>query len=264
VRSRRTALTLNSATVLDLLRPTWTAPADVGAVMSTRVGGVSGGVYAGLNLSRSVGDAASAVAQNRARFVAAIDGAQPVWLHLVHGAAVLHITAANAQQPPPPADAAWTRDRQIACIVTAADCLPVLFTLRDGSAVAAAHAGWRGLAAGVLTATVRALCEGAAAAPADVLAWLGPSIGPSQFEVGADVLQAFGSDRHFSSRPRADGAPRWLANLPQLAREQLTAAGLRDVNIHIDGACTVADASRFFSFRRDLVTGRMAAAVWRR
>jgi polyphenol oxidase len=261
----RTALTPNSGAGLQVIRPAvilpdWPAPASVGALMSTRMGGVSTGPYASLNLGRSVGDDPAAVAQNRQRFVDAV-GVPTVWLHLVHGAGVLRITSANAAVPPPPADAAWTSERGIACVVQAADCLPVLFALRDGSAVAAAHAGWRGLAAGVLQATVQALCEGTGAAPADVMAWLGPCIGPRQFEVGADVLQALGSDEHCTSRPRPDGSPRWLADLPALARGRLSAAGLRQINAA--QACTFEDASRFFSFRRDGVTGRMAAAVWR-
>jgi polyphenol oxidase len=231
--------------------------------MSTRGGGVSSGPYASLNLGKSVGDDPAAVAQNRQRFVTEID-AQPLWLHLVHGATVLRISAENRHTAPPPADAAWTTERGVALLVQAADCLPVLFCLRDGRAVAAAHAGWRGLAAGVLQATVRALCAGTGAAPADVLAWLGPCIGPRQFEVGADVLAAFGDagrDLHFSPRPRADGSARWLADLPALALRQLRDAAVQ--HISVDGACTFEDASRFFSFRRDGVTGRMAAAVWR-
>jgi polyphenol oxidase len=262
-RNPSTAQTPNSSAMLDVLRPLWPAPAGVGAVMSTRHGGVSTGPYASLNLGRSVGDDPAAVAQNRERFVAAV-GVPTVWLHLVHGARVLRITAANAQAAPPPADAAWTNERGIACVVQAADCLPVLFAVRDGSAVAAAHAGWRGLAGGVLQATVQALCDGTGAAPADVLAWLGPCIGPRQFEVGEDVLQAFGegSAAHFVSRTRADGSARWLADLPALARAHLAAAGVQDIS----GApvCTFEGASRFFSFRRDGVTGRMAAAIWRR
>jgi YfiH family protein len=152
--------------------------------------------------------------------------------------------------------------------VQVADCLPVLFALRDGSAVGAAHAGWRGLACGVLQATIDAICEGASAAPADLLAWLGPCIGPRQFEVGADVLSAFGQHpeaiegRCFVARPRPDGEMRWLADLQQLASDKLQAAGVREI-YRADG-CTVEDESAFFSFRRDGVTGRMAAAVWRR
>lgn len=252
---------------LPLLRPAWLAPANVGAAMSQRAGGVSTGPYASLNLGVAVADEPAAVAENRARFGAAL-GAQPVWLRQVHGVKVLRLHAGGDSAHGEPADAAWTTDPGVACTVQVADCLPVLFTLRDGSAVAAAHAGWRGLAAGVLEATVQALCEGRGVAPSEVLAWLGPCIGPRQFEVGADVLQAFGEDpaapdsHRFVYRPRSDGAPRWLANLPLLAAERLAAVGLQ--RITSAGACTVEEASSFFSFRRDGVTGRMAAAVWRR
>ncbi len=259
-----------SALPLPLLRPDWPAPAGVGAAMSTRAGGVSSGAYASLNLGVAVGDDAAAVAANRARFSAAL-GAQPVWLRQVHGVKVLRLHAGGDTTPAEPADAAWTTDLGVACTVQAADCLPVLLALRDGSAVAAAHAGWRGLSAGVLEAAVAALCTSAGAgrrvAPAEVLAWLGPCIGPREFEVGAEVLQAFGEDpaapdaRRFVFRARPDGAARWLANLPRLAHERLAAAGVRQVSDA--AACTVEQASAFFSFRRDGVTGRMAAAVWR-
>jgi polyphenol oxidase len=243
-------------------------------LMGTREGGVSAAPWHSLNLGRVVGDDAAAVEENRRRFLAQVY-ARPVWLHLVHGAKVLRLTdadveadaEANADRPAGPADAAWTSERQIACIVTAADCMPVLFALRDGSAVGAAHAGWRGLAAGVLQSTVRAMCDGTGASPADLLAWMGPCIGPKHFEVGPDVVSAFqsqglaGDAAHFVSRPRADGSRAWLADLPALAQARLHAAGVRDISGA--NACTFEDASRFFSFRRDGVTGRMAAAVWR-
>lgn len=229
-------------------------------------GGASGAPWASLNLGGGVGDEPAAVSENRARFASAL-GARPVWLRQVHGVHVLYLNARDKGGELPPADAAWTTEPGLACTVLVADCLPVLFAARDGRAVAAAHAGWRGLAAGVLEATVEALCRGADLEPSELLAWLGPAIGPREFEVGADVLQAFGEHpaapdpQRFKPRPRPDGAPRWLANLPQLARERLRSAGVRDVSA--DGRCTVEDASAFFSFRRDGVTGRMAAAVWR-
>jgi YfiH family protein len=213
-----------------------------------------------------VGDDAAAVAENRARFTAAL-GAQPVWLQQVHGARVVHLRADAADSSLPAADAAWTRDPGLACAVLVADCLPVLMALRDGRAVAAAHAGWRGLAAGVLEATVQALCAGAGASAGDIVAWLGPCIGPRRFEVGADVLQACGALASpataacFDYRPRPDGSPRWLADLPRLARQRLQGAGVELVSEA--GACTVEDASSFFSFRRDGVTGRHAAAIRR-
>lgn len=234
--------------------------------MSQRAGGVSGGPFESLNLSLSVGDEPSAVAENRARFEAAVP-ARVTWPWLEHGAAVVRLGPDEPRHAPRPADGVWTSERGVACTVTAADCMPVLFTLRDGRAVGAAHAGWRGLALGVLEATVQAMCADVEAAPGDVLAWLGPCIGPRQFEVGADVLAAFGQraespdPQRFVRRDAPDGSPRWLANLPQLARDRLQAAGVGQV---ADGAlCTVENPSRFFSFRRDRVTGRMAAAIWR-
>ncbi|KPF48279.1 hypothetical protein IP87_05850 [beta proteobacterium AAP121] len=257
---------LIAAEAAPLLRPAWHVPPGVQAGVSTRAGGVSNGPYTALNLGVAVGDAPAAVAENRARFAAAL-GARPVWLRQVHGCTVLQLQADTDSHPDTPADAAWTRERGIACTVQVADCLPVLFALRDSSAVAAAHAGWRGLAGGVLEATLQALCAGMGAAPGDVQAWLGPCIGPRQFEVGAEVLQAFGDDParpepgRFVYRARPDGAARWLANLPALAAARLQAAGVGTVTPA--ERCTVEDASAFFSFRRDGITGRMAAAIWR-
>jgi polyphenol oxidase len=235
--------------------------------MSLRSGGVSHGPFDSLNLSLDVGDDADAVRFNRSRFAAAL-GAQPVWMHQVHGVAVVRLQAGADTAPLHKADAAWTTERGLACTVGAADCMPVLLTLKDGSAVAAAHAGWRGLAAGVLQATVRALCTGTGARAQDCLAWLGPCIGPLHFEVQADVLAAFGTSPldadplHFAPAPARAGSPRWWANLPALARLQLQDIGVQ--HITDSGRCTFNDRSDFFSFRRDGVTGRHAAAIWRR
>ena len=241
------------------ITPDWPVDARVQALMSTRLGGASRAPFDTLNLGRSAGDAVAAVDENRRRFAASLGGARPVWLSQVHGTRVLRLSAPGADEVLS-ADAAITTEAGLACTVMVADCLPVLFAAPDGRGVGAAHAGWRGLAAGVLEATMAALCGAAACAPYELQAWLGPCIGPRQFEVGADVLEAFGGGPHFVPRPRDDGSMRWLANLPALARERLHAAGL----MHINGGewCTVEDASRFFSFRRDGVTGRMAAAVW--
>ncbi len=248
------------------LRPAdW--PATLGAHCSTRAGGVSGGPYESLNLGLAVGDAAAAVAENRRRFTARLEGARPLWLQQVHGARVLNADADALAGEPPSADAAWTDEIGVACVVQVADCLPVLLARPDGRAVAAAHAGWRGLAGGVLDATVQALCEGSGADPADLLAWLGPCIGADAFEVGAEVQQAFAEDAArdpalLRAAPRPDGAPRWRADLAGLARVRLQRLGLR----RLQGGrwCTVSDRSRFFSYRRDGVCGRFAAAVWRR
>ena len=262
----------------DAIRPDWPAPAGISALMSTRAGGVSAAPFDSLNLRPpALGgegmDAAAAVLENQRRFAQAL-GAQPVWLQQVHGAEVLRLTAEHLRlgAPLPQADASICTEAGIACTVLVADCLPVLLCSLDGRAVGAAHAGWRGLAGGVLDHTVAALCEAAGCAPGELLAWLGPCIGPDAFEVGADVLQAFGADpqqpsaadaRLFRFSPRADGSPRWRADLAGLARQRLAALGLRlqAGAVHGGQGCTAAEASRFFSFRRQARTGRMAAAI---
>lgn len=243
----------------DWLRPAWDAP-GVGALMTTRAGGVSEGPFASMNVRGGLGDDPAAVAHNQAIFAAAI-GARPVWLNQVHGVAVARLTA-DAIGTVPTADASVCAEPGIACTVQVADCLPVLFAAPGGRAVGGAHAGWRGLAGGVLEATLSELCALAACEPPDVQAWLGPCIGPRQFEVGSDVLEAFGAEptradqRFFTAR--APG--KWLADLAGLARQRLSDAGVS--RISGSGWCTVEDASRFFSFRRDRSTGRMVAAIW--
>jgi len=256
------------ASPADWLRPDWDAPSCVGALMSTRVGGVSAGPFASLNLRppgacEDAADVPEAVHENRRRFAAAL-GAVPVWLDQVHGADVVRL-GAGVPAGRPRADASVTTVPGLACAVLVADCLPVLFCADGARAVGAAHAGWRGLAAAVLERTLDAVCEAAACRPGQVQAWLGPCIGPRQFEVGADVLRAFGADRaaadhpRFVPRPRPDGELRWLADLAGLARDRLLRAGL--TRISGGGWCTVEDHSRFFSFRRDGTSGRMAAAI---
>jgi len=242
---------------------TW--PAGTGALMTTRVGGASPPPGDSLNL-KAQGDAPSeriAVAANRRRFASTL-GATPVFLEQVHGTRVVrldprHLAPDAAVER---ADASVTTLPGIACTVMVADCLPVLFATRDGRAVGAAHAGWRGLAGGVLEATVDAIRAAVPVAAADIVAWLGASIGPARFEVGADVLEAFhqAESCHFVPAPARDGVPKWLADLPALAAGRLRRLGLTEVDGC--GLCTVEDASRFFSYRRDRVTGRMAAAAW--
>lgn len=227
--------------------------------MTTRAGGVSAPPFDSLNLGRSGGDERAAVDENRRRFEAAL-GVPTRYLSQVHCTRVARLTHADTASSE--ADAAVTTEPGLACTMMVADCLPVLFAAPEARGVGAAHAGWRGLATGVLEATVQALCEAAACAPQDLSAWLGPCIGPRQFEVGAEVRAAFGvaAAQRFVERRRADGALRWLADLPGLARDRLRAAGVTQVS---GGTwCTVEDPLRFFSFRRDRITGRMAAAVW--
>ncbi|MFT3719622.1 peptidoglycan editing factor PgeF [Pseudorhodoferax sp.] len=252
---------------MDLLVPDWPAPAGVRALHTTRAGGVSAAPYDSLNLGDHVGDAPQAVVRNR-QLLARQTGGVPVFLQQVHGAAVVPLSPQGSAEPLQ-ADASWTSRTGVACTILVADCLPVLFCDREGRAVAAAHAGWRGLAGGVLEATVAAL---RAALPhgAELLAWLGPCIGPAAFEVGEEVKAAFEAGhaeavRHFRARAGDAVHGKWLADLPALARLRLRAAGVPSVHGNDGSAawCTVANASRFFSYRRDGVCGRMAASVWR-
>lgn len=252
----------------DWLLPDWPAASHVSAFMTTRAGGVSRGDLASLNLGVAVQDDPAAVAGNRRRVARAI-GATPVFLAQVHGADVLHLQPDHLLPGAvlPRADASISTHPHIACAVQVADCLPVLFAAPG--AVGGAHAGWRGLAGGVLENTVRALCEAARCEPAQVQAWLGACIGPQAFEVGADVLQAFGVPASaqdqplFRHQPNEAGEPRWRADLAGLARQRLQALGLGGV--HGGHWCTFSDASRFFSFRRERFdgrrSGRMAAVI---
>lgn len=251
-------------------RPDWGAPPGVIAWMSTRQGGVSQAPFDSLNLARSVAgraDEPAAVAENRRRFAQAV-GAEPVFLHQVHGTDVVVLGRQHLESgaPVPVADASVTTWPGVACTVFAADCLPVLFCTRNGLAVGAAHAGWRGLAAGVLEATITKLVTLSGCAPDEILAWLGPCIGPGRFEVGDDVRTAFADrgraaadDAAFVPVTRRDGTPGWLADLPLLARRRLAAAGV--TRVYGGQWCTVSEPLRFFSFRRDGLTGRLAAAV---
>ena len=242
----------------DWLVPEWPVSDRVRAFVTTRNGGVSTGRYASLNLgfgaAGAAGDDPAAVAENRRRVVRTLPAA-PTWLRQVHGTAVVEIDAPLREAPT--ADAAITRAPDTPLAVLAADCLPVLLAARDGSVIGVAHAGWRGLAAGVVERTLAAM-----ACPAEqMVAWLGPCIGPEAFEVGAGVCDAFlSADRDADAcfRPLRDG--KWLADLPALARRRLAAAGVGAVS---GGAwCTVQTPRRFYSYRRDGATGRMAAVLW--
>jgi len=236
------------------LVPGWTVPARVRAAMTTRTGGVSAAPYASFNLASHVGDDPAAVLENRRRLRDALGlPAEPGWLEQVHGTGVTVLPTAGQS----PADAAVTFTRGEVCAVLVADCLPVFLAGRAGDRVGIAHAGWRGLAGGVIEATVAALdCE-----PGSLVAWLGPSIGPDAFEVGGEVRAAFtGHDAQAAGAFRAGRAGHYFADLPALARRRLAALGVRDVRG--GGLCTHADPGRFYSYRRDGVTGRMAALAW--
>jgi YfiH family protein len=253
----------------DFLVPDWPAPANVRALCTTRSGGVSEGCYAGLNLGLHVGDAPEAVQRNRAVLQTQL-GVRAVFLDQVHGADVLDIHPGLADGMV--ADGATIREPGLACVVMVADCLPVLLCDAQGHAVAAAHAGWRGLLGrqgrGVLEAAVASFTsiDGARAAPHGLMAWLGPCIGPDAFEVGDEVRMAFVSAWPQAAacfRPQSPG--KWLADLPGLARQRLFALGVTRIFGNDGGAewCTVANPSRFFSHRRDGISGRLAACIWR-
>jgi YfiH family protein len=253
---------------LQILTPEWPAPPKVHAAFTLRCGGVSAGPFDSLNLGAHVGDEAAGVAENRRRVRARLSlPEEPSWIEQVHGVEVIDLDAAAPATPAaqhtraagmPVADAAISRRAGHVCVVQVADCLPVLLATRDGSAVGAAHAGWRGLAAGVLEATVKRL----AAKPADLLAWLGPAIGAAHFEVGAEVRQAFvAHDAAAADAFAANARGRWQCDLAGLARRRLSALGIDEA--FGGNWCTYADASRFFSYRRDGRCGRMAALIWR-
>ncbi|WP_459623647.1 purine nucleoside phosphorylase YfiH [Dickeya oryzae] len=238
-----------------MLIPDWPAPARVWACSTTRLGGVSSAPYDSLNLGNHVGDSPLHVQDNRQRLLATAGlPVMPHWLQQVHGTQVINLDQVSSDSLT--GDAAYTTRQDRVCAVMTADCLPVLFCSANGDEVAAAHAGWRGLQAGVLEETLRHFH----ARPADILAWMGPAIGPQQFEVGGEVREAF-----LQVDPIADCAfvPRngkFLADIYQLARLRLEAAGVTQV---FGGEyCTVSDSGRFFSYRRDGMTGRMATLIW--
>ena len=288
---------------IQIIKPNWPAPRRVQAAFTQRTGGLSVPPFESLNLGAHVGDSSAAVAENRRRVRAHLQlPAEPSWLQQVHGNAVADLDAAAGERADASrldssapdasrADAAITRRRDRVCVIQVADCIPVLFAARDGSAVAAAHAGWRGLAGGVLEATVLALRHRAGVGPDGLCAWLGPGIGQRHFEVGDEVRADFlarvdgraaaaGADADVSADASADACAdpasplhlataaafernsrgRWQCDLYALARLRLFALGVRDV---AGGElCTYSDTERFFSFRRDGRCGRMAALVW--
>lgn len=236
--------------------PDWPAPPNVHALITTRGGGVSAGAYASMNPADHVGDDPAAVAANRALLCGQLPSA-PVWLKQVHGAGVHRIVALDPIAPPE-ADASVSALPGAVCTVLTADCLPVLLCDAAGSVVAAAHAGWRGLCAGVLERAVEAM----GVAPQAVLAYLGPAIGPRVFEVGGEVRDAFAAADPAAAAaftPRSEPG-KYLADIFLLARGRLRRAGVAQV--YGGDACTVSDPQRFYSFRRDGATGRMAALIW--
>lgn len=255
---------------MDWLVPQWPAPPHVRALCTTRVGGSSRAPFDSLNLGDHVGDSPAAVAANRSLLRQAL-GARPIFLKQVHGVQTLRLSDASADGTQ--ADACCTHQAGLVCTVMAADCLPVLLTDERGSVVAAAHAGWRGLAGqggpGILESVLSSLDlpQGgdALSGRSGILAWLGPCIGPQAFVVGSEVRKAFVSqDSEAAALFAAVTGEKWLADLQGLARLRLNALGVRKIygNDGTGAWCTVSDPARYFSHRRDGVSGRMAACIW--
>ena len=238
----------------DWITPAWPAPSNVRTLITTRNGGASVGAHASFNVGLSAGDDRAAVDANRAQLRSHLPQ-DPAWLKQMHGTRVV---CADELTGIPEADASYTRRAQTVCTVMVADCMPVLLCDENGSVVAVAHAGWRGLSAGVLENTIAAM----GVAADELIAFLGPAIGPDAFEVGADVRNAF-----IAANPAAGDAfkplrqDKWLADLFMLARQRLARCGVQ--RVFGGGQCTYNDPARFYSYRRDRTTGRMAALIWR-
>ncbi len=241
---------------IHFINPNWPAPANVKALQTTRAGGVSQGAYTSLNLGMHVNDDPIAVAKNR-QLLSAYLPTEPVWVNQVHGVEVIDAATSSCLEN---ADASFTTKPNVVCVTMTADCLPVLLCDRKGTVVAAAHAGWRGLCDGVIESAVAKM-----QVPVnEILVWLGPAIGPDAFEVGDDVREQFmakDSKAALAFRLRGD---KWLCNMYQIARQRLNAMGVTQIygaSVNED-YCTYTDEARFFSFRRDNVTGRMASMIW--
>ncbi len=248
---------------LNIITPDWPAPDNIRAAVTTRSGGVSQAPYDSFNLAAHVNDDPAAVAANRALLAQHLSlPEQPVWLTQVHGVDVLRRTGESVDISKS-YDACYSNQANTVCAVLTADCLPVLFCSRDGQEIAAAHAGWRGLAAGVLAATVNQF----ACLPSDVYAWLGSAIGSQSFEVGDEVRQTFLSNWQYCDKTLIQNCftvhrnTRWLCDIYALARIQLRSLGVEA--IYGGGEDTHSDSDRFFSYRRNPITGRMASLIWR-
>lgn len=241
---------------LEFISPNWPAPANVKALQTTRLGGVSVAPYASLNLGAHVNDNPISVAKNR-QLLSSYLPSEPVWVNQVHGVEVIDAAQSTCLQN---ADASFTTKPNVVCVTMTADCLPVLLCDKAGSVVAAVHAGWRGLCDGVLEAAVSNMPVQAS----EILAWLGPAIGPNAFEVGGEVRAQFiAKDAQAENAFKAQGN-KWLGDIYQIARQRLNQLGVTQIyggSVN-ENFCTYTDATRFYSFRRDNVTGRMASLIW--
>jgi YfiH family protein len=236
------------------LVPDWPAPENIHAATTLRTGGVSQGTYFSLNPAAHVCDDTNRVRQNRQIIREILNlPSEPLWLDQIHSnRAVKAVKTASLQQ----ADASYTHEPGIVCAVMTADCLPLLVCSMDGRQVAAIHAGWRGLLAGVISNTVVAMQQ------RNLLVWLGPAIGPDCFEVGAEVRDAFlGKSAEFNNAFKKQNNNKWLADIYQMARIELAALGI--TKVYGGTNCTVTEHERFYSYRRDAQTGRMATLIWR-
>lgn len=247
--------------LIELIYPDWPAPANVKALQTTRSGGVSHAPYERLNLGAHVNDDPIAVARNR-QLLSPYLPSEPVWVNQVHGVDVIDAATSSCLQN---ADASFATKSNVVCVTMTADCLPVLLCDKSGTVVAAVHAGWRGLCDGVIEAAVQKMQVPAS----EVLVWLGPAIGPNAFEVGDDVRQQFiAKDPRaaFAFKPleSAESCGKWLCDMYSIAKQRLNALGVTEIygaSVNED-FCTYTDQDRFFSFRRDNVTGRMASLIW--
>ncbi|NOU24114.1 MAG: peptidoglycan editing factor PgeF [Methylotenera sp.] len=241
---------------LNFIIPNWPAPANVKALQTTRIGGVSHAPYASLNLGAHVNDDPIAVAKNR-QLLSLYLPSEPVWVNQVHGVEVIDAAKSSCLQN---ADASFTTKPNVVCVTMTADCLPVLLCDKSGSVVAAVHAGWRGLCDGAIEAAVNKL----AVDKREILAWLGPAIGPKAFEVGDEVREQFiAKDAQAETAFKANGN-KWLGDIYTIARQRLNNLSVTQIyggSIN-ENFCTYTDEARFFSFRRDNATGRMASLIW--
>ena len=237
---------------VDFIIPDWPAPANVKAIQTTRLGGYSVAPYGSLNLGLHVQDDALAVAKNR-QLLSDYLPSEPEWLNQVHGVEVIDATKSLCVQD---ADASFSKNKNVVCVTMTADCLPVLLCNQQGTAVASIHAGWRSLCDGVIEATIKMM----GVESEELMAWLGPAIGPDAFEVGSEVREAFiAQDTQADQAFKAYG-DKWLGDLYGIAKQRLNKQGLN--KIYGGGECTYSTPSRYFSFRRDGLTGRMATMIW--
>jgi YfiH family protein len=244
----------------DFILPNWPAPANVKSLQTTRNGGISAGPYASLNLGDHVQDDPLHVAYNR-QLLSQYVPSEPVWLNQVHG---VNVVDAGNTDCVPDADASFTTRNRIVCVTMTADCLPILLCDTAGTVVASIHAGWRSLCDGVIEATITKILASTTVNTRDLMAWLGPAIGPTAFEIGSEVRAQFiAKDAQAESAFQSQDNEKWLGNIYRIATQRLNNLGIKQIyGGQQEQFCTVTDSARFFSFRRDNVTGRMATLIW--